>query len=147
MVISDRVDILLGIERAAQEERKVAVCSLDDVGNLVDRLATIESVLICEPVLDDVGEHDASTQRLGYTREKGRIHDRRAMGIGVRRHLAVSLALRGAGTKTGSRGGRWNGLINKRGTHMRRGSGGQGPRPVLQRAIATEGPRHGASGV
>jgi hypothetical protein len=122
MIIGDRVEKLLGVERAAQEEREIAVCGFDDVGNLVDCLTPIESVLICEPILEDVSEHDAGTQRLGHTRKKGRIHDRRTMIWGWRRRVPI-LGLRGAGTKTGSGGRRGNGLINKRRTHVCRRGG------------------------
>lgn len=147
MVISDGVEVLLGVERAAQEERKVAVGRLDDVGNLVDRLAPIESVLVCETILKGVGEHDAGTECLSYTGKEGRIHDRRTTGIwGRGRHVPVSLAV-GGWTKAGSGCRGWNGLVNERRTHVCRRGGGQGPRAVLQRAITTEGPRHGAGGV
>jgi hypothetical protein len=147
MVIGDRMEILLSIERAAQKERKVAVCRLDDVGNLVDCLTPIKGVLIREAVLDNVSEHDTGTQCLGHTRKKGRIHDGGATRIGGwRRHLPITLGLRGSGTNTRSGGRRWNGLINKR-THVGRRGGGQRPRTVLQGAIATEGGRHRAGGV
>jgi len=75
MVVSDSVEKLLRVERAAQEERKVTVCGFDDIGNLVDCLTPIECILVCEPILNDVGEHDASAQRLCHARKKGGIHD------------------------------------------------------------------------
>lgn len=147
MVVGDCMEVFLGIERAAQEECKATVCRLDDISNLVDRLTPIESVHICEPVLEDVGEHDAGTECLGHTRKKSGIHDGRTTRIrGGGRDLPISLGVRGSGTKTGGRGRGWNGLISERRTHVCRRGGGQGPRAVLQRAIATEG-RHRASGV
>jgi len=120
MVVSDSVKKLLRVERAAQEERKVTVCGFDDIGNLVDCLTPIEGVLIREPVLDGVSEHDAGTQGLGHTRKKGGIHNRRTTGI---RHMPI-LGLRGAGTKTGSGCRRRNSLINKGRTHVCRRGGG-----------------------
>jgi hypothetical protein len=119
MVISDSVEKLLGVEGAAQEERKVTVCGFDDIGNLVDCLTPIKGVLIREPILDDVSEHDAGTQRLGHTRKEGGIDNRRTTGI---RHMPI-LGLRGAGTKTGSGCRRGNRLINKGRTHVCRGGG------------------------
>ncbi len=78
MIIGDSVEVLLRIECAAQEQRKVTVRSFDDVGDLVDCLTAVESILICEPVLDDAGKHNAGTQCLGHARDKSGIHNRRA---------------------------------------------------------------------
>jgi len=75
MVIGDSMEVLLGIKRAAEEKCKVTVRSLNDVGDLVDCLTPIECILVCEPILNDVGEHDASAQRLCHARKKGGIHD------------------------------------------------------------------------
>jgi hypothetical protein len=45
MDMGNRAEILMGIKHTAQEERKVTVFGLDDMGNPADRM---ESVLVYE---------------------------------------------------------------------------------------------------
>jgi hypothetical protein len=55
VVVSNVVEELLGVESSSEEEGEVSVRGLDDVGDFVHGVATVEGVLIDETVFETLG--------------------------------------------------------------------------------------------
>lgn len=80
MVVRDVVEELLGVERTTEEEGEVPVGGFDDVGDLVDGVATVEGVGVDEAVLDALAEGNARLEGFGDAGEEGWVYDGGAMG-------------------------------------------------------------------
>jgi len=66
MIVGDIVKELLCVECAAEEQSEIPVGRLYDVCNLVDCLASIESILVCERVLSMVCDRDTFPKSLSH---------------------------------------------------------------------------------
>ena len=65
----------LCIQSAAEEESKITVGSLNDVGDFIDGFASVEGILVRESIFDAIGDGYAFAERLGHAREKCGIYD------------------------------------------------------------------------
>ena len=66
----------LRVQRATEQQRKVAVRRLDDVCELVDREASVECFCIREAILEEVGKGHSRPEGLGDAAEERRIYNR-----------------------------------------------------------------------
>lgn len=75
VIICHIVKEFLRIQSAAKEESKIAVGSLNDVGDFVDGFASVKGILVRESIFDAIGDGYAFAERLGHAREKCGIYD------------------------------------------------------------------------
>ena len=77
MVIRHRMEELLRVQCTSEQERQVAVRRLDDVRDGVHSLAPVERVLVCQSILETIGELYPRLESLRDPRQKRGIDDRR----------------------------------------------------------------------
>lgn len=69
VVVRDVVEKLLEVERPSEQESEVSVVGVEERAQEVDRLASVECVLVRQPVLDPLRQRQTRPERLGHARE------------------------------------------------------------------------------
>ena len=77
VVVRNRMEELLRVQRTPEQQREIAIGRLDDVRDGVDGIAAVKRALICQDVLHSIAELYSRDERLRDTRQKRGVDDGR----------------------------------------------------------------------
>ena len=75
MVVGHCVEELLRVQRTPKQQRQVAVCRLDDVGDRVHGLASVERVFVRQSILETIGKLHSRLECFGDPGQKRGVDD------------------------------------------------------------------------